>query len=150
LYFADGQEFATGAIVYAYHPASAWETTPRIIVDILIGGLRTSAFVDTGGIYLICSPSIASSLQFHPDDRLFTSRLLIRGQWLHGSLYRMPLTFPASTGYSLTIDTLAFLPDAGDSWFADVPCILGMQGCLERLRFAIDPSYDTFYFGALV
>jgi hypothetical protein len=28
------------------------------------------------------------------------------------------------------------------------PTVIGWRGCLVRLRFAIDPSADTFYFGA--
>ncbi|MBI4531612.1 MAG: hypothetical protein HY709_08815, partial [Candidatus Latescibacteria bacterium] len=27
------------------------------------------------------------------------------------------------------------------------PIVIGWKGCLERLRFAVDPSEDTFYFG---
>jgi hypothetical protein len=30
----------------------------------------------------------------------------------------------------------------------DMPSILGFYGCLERIRMAIDPVTETFYFGS--
>jgi hypothetical protein len=29
----------------------------------------------------------------------------------------------------------------------DLPCFVGMLGCLEAIRFALDPANDLFYFG---
>lgn len=48
-------------------------------------------------------------------------------------------------GESLTLDVTAFLPD--DRW--NLPNMLGLTGCLERIRFAVDPANDLFYFGAI-
>jgi hypothetical protein len=31
-----------------------------------------------------------------------------------------------------------------------MPCILGLYGCLERLRFAVDSHTEQFYFGPAV
>lgn len=64
-------------------------------------------------------------------------------------LQRLPITLPAVEGQGITIDATAFIPAPEVEWNEDLPCILGMQGCLENLRFAVDPNDDTFYFGTL-
>jgi hypothetical protein len=152
LYFADGRPFATGVTVYEYRSVTKYEGFPRIILHVLIGGIETAGFVDTGGVYVLCSPAIARRLQLYPEDGLGAIRLLFRGVSYFGYLHRVPLTFLPERGAPLTIEVTAFVPQlpAGAIWPEEFPCILGMSGCLERLRFAIDPFSDTFYFGELV
>jgi hypothetical protein len=29
------------------------------------------------------------------------------------------------------------------------PMVIGWRGCLERMRFALDPGHDTFFFDEL-
>lgn len=151
LQFSDGEPFATGAAPYAYRPAAPAETTPRIILTVRIGSNETSAFVDTGGVYLLCSPEIVPHLNLDPDQALSAERLLWRNHQLSGKLYRVQLTLLAEQGHSLAIEATAFVPDrtAEVEWSADFPSILGMSYCLERIRFAVDPASDTFYFGGL-
>ena len=62
LQFSTGEPFATGATACTDGPASEQEETPRITRDGLLGNLRTSAFVATGGGYLIYSPPIVATL----------------------------------------------------------------------------------------
>ena len=151
LYFDDGKPFATGSIPYTYRPIREEEASPRIIVNVLIGDLQISAYVDTGGVFLLCAPEVALHLGLEARNGIPTPRLLSRGAWLSGVLYRVSLTLPADQGIALTIDATAFVPEQAphQEWADDFPCILGMSGCLERLRFAIDPVRDTFYFGEL-
>lgn len=46
-------------------------------------------------------------------------------------------------------DAIAFIPKHDEKWESDLPCILGLLGCLEHFRFAVDPMQDMFYFGEL-
>jgi hypothetical protein len=149
LQFTNGEAFATGATLYAYRPVTSKESLPRIILPLLIGNLEVLAFVDTGGVYLLCSPEIAWQLRLYPEDSLGALQMLFRGVSYFGHLHRIPLTFLPHEGALLTVEVTAFVPQqhAGDEWPSEFPCILGMSGCLERLRFAIDPFTDTFYFG---
>ena len=78
LQLPNGESFATGAIDYTYAPATENETTPRITIDVVIGNLRTPAFVDTGGVYLVCSPHVASGLNLSPADALQAVQLIFR------------------------------------------------------------------------
>lgn len=149
LKFADGQTFAAGAISYSYEPVMASEHAPRVILSVLLGELQVSAYVDTGGINFLCSPSVAVELALYPEDSIGTLRLLFRGATYLGHLHRIPLTLQADEGSSLTVEVTAFVPQLppNATWPEEFPCVLGMSGCLERLRFAIDPFTDTFYFG---
>jgi|GEM_PF-409114 len=151
LQFTGGTLFATDAAPYAYLPVTARESAPRVILSIRLGEIETSAFVDTGGVYLLCAPQLAYRLGLNPQDGIPVPPL----QWgrgrFDGALHRVNLTFIAADGDDLSIESTMFVPllKAEEQWPEDFPCILGMQGCLERLRFAVDPSDDTFYFGEL-
>ena len=59
----------------------------------------------------------------------------------------MDLTFMADEGEDVTVEATVFIPKIDPAlWF--LPSFIGWTGCLERLRFAIDPLDETFYFGA--
>jgi hypothetical protein len=61
-----------------------------------------------------------------------------------GSLYRVEVSLPADEGESLGVDATVFVcPD----WPG--PSFLGYQGFLQRIRFAVDPESNTFYFGRI-
>lgn len=61
-----------------------------------------------------------------------------------GYLERLPLSITAESGDSLQIEATCFI---SEDWPG--PPVIGWKGCLERIRFAIDPSLNRFYFGAL-
>lgn len=152
LRFANGQTFASGATSYGYEPVTASEHAPRVILSVLLSELQVSAYIDTGGINFLCSPGVAAEIDLRPEDSIGSLRLLFRGTIYLGHLHRIPLTLQADEGSSLTIEVTAFVPQLppGATWPDEFPCVLGMSGCLERIRFAIDPFTDTFYFGELV
>ncbi len=151
LRFADGTLFATGAAPYAYRPVTARESAPRVVLTVRLGDIETSAFLDTGGVYLLCAPPLARRLGLNPQDGIPTPPLQLGRGRFDGALHRIGLTFIAADGDDLSIESTVFVPllKLGEQWPEDFPCILGMQGCLERLRFAVDPNDDTFYFGEL-
>ncbi|MBI3909931.1 MAG: hypothetical protein HY320_03245 [Armatimonadetes bacterium] len=71
-------------------------------------------------------------------------------EWLHtrfgrvcGRTERIPIRFPAEEGSSVDLEATWFL---SRDW--DGPVVLGWKGCLERVRFGLDPGDDSFYFGA--
>jgi len=149
LNFQDGRSFAQGACPFLYHPATEWDTTPRIIVTVQIEGIRTQTVVDTGGVYLVCDPEMAALLNLDPTSGLGTTKLNIRGHKVPGTLHRLSLTLLAEEGQSLELEATAFVPHLQPAEQWNLPSFMGLTGCLERLRFAVDPATDTFYFGAL-
>jgi hypothetical protein len=149
LIFPDGQPFATGMTAFQYRPATAHETTPRAILDVVVEGVVTRTVVDTGGIYLLCNPRLATRLNLDRAEAISgLQSILFRGMLVHGRLYRMDVTLLADEGADFSFQATAFVPDhqEEESW-GDLPSILGLYGCLERARFAIDPFTETFYFG---
>lgn len=147
LTFADGEPFAIGATHYVYRPATPHETTPRIMVEVEVGSLRFTAFVDTGGVYFLCDPAIARIMNLNSADGLGRESVSVRGRLITGVLHRLPVTMLAEEGEDVTIDATVLVPDDEHLDWDNFPCILGMQGCMERLRFAVEPAAETFYFG---
>jgi hypothetical protein len=151
LQFANGNPFAVGATPYAYRPATDRDASPRVIVTIRLGDILTSAFVDTGGVYLWCPPHLADDLGVNLEDGDPVGPIWSARGRFEGVLLRVPLILLAEEGHSLVIESTVFIPrlKLGEELPEDFPLVLGMQGCLERLRFAVDPNDDTFYFGDL-
>jgi len=150
LYFLDQTPFASGCAAYEYRPAALDDTTPRIMIRVDIEGVVTGAFLDTGSPYMILNPEIAEALHIDIRGGLSQNRLLFRGNWLAGYLHRVNVRFIAEEGENVTVEATVFIPDLlPGQEYGNFPSVIGMNACLERLRFAVDPSQDTFYFGAL-
>jgi len=149
LTFPDGGRFATGITPYQYRPATAYETTPRLLLEVEIDGIQAEAVMDTGGIYLICSPRIDQLFHLETAEAISgVQSILLRGVFVQGRLYRLSLTILAEEGEDATIETTAFVPEPEEAepW-GDLPGFLGLYSCLERAHFAVDPRTERFYFG---
>jgi len=140
---------ATGAISYQDRPATPQENTPQVVLEIAIEGIVAEAIVDTGGVYLLCHPRLARQLDMDASQAVSpVIELLFRGVSLQGRLHRMSLTLLAEVGENLGFEATAFVPEQDEEGWSDMPSILGFYGCLERIRMAIDPVTETFYFGS--
>lgn len=53
------------------------------------------------------------------------------------------------TDLSLEVNATVFVPNLRPNEVWPYPSFLGLSGFLERLRFALDPSENAFYFGAV-
>lgn len=151
LTFLTGEPFTTGAIAYLYRPAHEWEQTSRILVPVEIEGVPVMAVVDTGAPYVVCPPQVAALAGLQPDEEQPVSLLAWHGDHT-GFLFRRSIRFRAEAGEDAIVEATIFVPDAQSASAWDTgrrPFILGMGGCLERLRFAVDPGSDTFYFAGL-
>jgi predicted aspartyl protease len=148
LRFADGRAFATGACPYLDWFSPERRETARIFISVSIGESQTQAMVDTGGVYFVCDPEVAELLDLDTPS-LGNATLLIRGDRCEGSLHRHTVSIVAELGESFEQEVTLFVPRLayGQEWH--LPSILGLQGCLEFLRFAVDPATNTFYFGRL-
>lgn len=98
--------------------------------------------VDTGGHFFIPSREVLAFLQDHLTHSFDTTSLRTAQGRLQGKLYRHRITLIAVAGEDLDIDATVF---ATDDWTG--PSVLGYTGMLERIRFAVDPETNRFYFG---
>lgn len=148
LYLADDRPFATGMIRYLDHIAISPQV-PRLVVRVRLGDHRLEAVVDTGGVYFVCHPELVEWCveEFGPEMGIETMN--IRGYNVDGTLHRVRIALEADKGQNLELGATAFVPRLapGQTW--GLPSYLGLQGCLEFLRFAVDPGENVFYFGAL-
>jgi len=135
---------------YQYRPATPQENTPLVVLAIAIEGIVVEAIVDTGGVYLLCHPRLARQLDIDASQAVSpVIELLFRGVFLQGRLHRLSLTLLAEAGENLGFEATAFVPEQyEEEGWGDMPSILGFYGCLERIRMAIDPVTETFYFGS--
>jgi len=147
LLFQDGEPFATGVQPCLFRPATASDASKRLLIEVEIQGQRTLAMVDTGAPYVICDPSIARRIGVDPEAALIKTRLFIRGYWVNGGIHRLDVTLRAAEGEQLTISTTAFVPDLENDQWPGLPCVIGLEGCLEWIRFAVDTVNNNFYFG---
>jgi hypothetical protein len=150
LFFSDNSTFACGAVRYNYRSAVQGDQTARILIPVGIESILTYAVVDTGGSYIVCAPEIAYQLDLDANASLDKVVLEIRGNRVHGHLHRLMLTLMADEGEgeSIEVDATAFVPDPGsEEWPANLPSFIGLSGCIERMRIAIDPHTEMFYFG---
>jgi len=148
LNFADGQPFAIGSVSY-FMGEPGEQAAGRLLLRIAVEGQWLIAAVDTGGHYLVCQPGLADALDPHLTDPLEEITLEIRGLKYRGTLYLLSVEIPASQGENLVVPATVFIPKLahGQVWL--LPSFVGFAGVLDRLRFAVDPAADTFYFGPL-
>ena len=150
LYFQGNIPFATGVMDYEFRPIPPDKINTRILLCVIVEGVPAITVLDTGAPYYIIAPAIANQLGFDPYDSLEQTNITIRGIRFFGSLHRVDVELTALEGESTTFQATAFVPnpDREERW-GDLPSFLGIESCLERIRFALDPSETRFYFGAL-
>jgi predicted aspartyl protease len=151
LVFHDGQKFATGSVPYSYRPETERQDIPKLFLQVQIEGQYIEALVDTGAQFFICPPDVAKLLKLQEMNSSTTEALRIRGVRIEGTLHRVTLTLLAEEGESLSVEVTAFVPKTSEEYKLEgpIPSFLGLFCCLERLRFAVDPSTETFYFGSI-
>lgn len=145
---ASGVPFATGEASWTAAYALDGDRLTRLFVQVKIEDQPASAVVDTGGAYLIVDPEVAANLRLERDRAIDRDRVVIRGLACNGDVHRVLVTFLATAGEPLSFEATAFVPELADGETWPLPSYLGWQGCLDRIRFAIDPVDEVVYFGA--
>jgi aspartyl protease len=102
------------------------------------------ALLDTASQWCILSAWVASSLGFDLEAASPEARLSTRFGELRGRLERIPVYFVAEEGESVEVEATWFLSEGCIG-----PPVIGWKGCLERVRFALDPGEEQFYFAEL-
>jgi hypothetical protein len=142
-----GVTFATGVARFrdsagrGVKPADA-----RIYLQVLLGELSfpVDAMVDTATPWCIFDPSIDEKVLAGfeiIEEPVFLQTRLGRYQ---GTLYQGSLKILADEGDSLDVEATLFLsPDWPGGNF------IGYLGLLQKIRFAVDPHRNRFYFSSL-
>lgn len=115
----------------------------RLLVGIpcRVGDLEapTTALLDTASEWCVLGAGLVDILPAAgPPDTV----MLTRFGALAGTLERLDLTLIADDGQKLRVDATWFV---SEEWPG--PTVIGWRGALERIRFAVDPVEEHFYFG---
>lgn len=142
--------FASAVTYYTDHYPGL-EENARIVLSITLeGNLTTEAIVDTGAPWVVIDPELADELGL--DNAYEPERTLnIRGVNYAGSLHRIGICLQAEniSESNPEIIATAFVPmlSAGEQW--GLPNFIGLDGFLSRIRFAIDPEDNAFYYNPI-
>jgi hypothetical protein len=140
-----GKSFTTGRARFRDQAPGASEATAKIFVKIelpppLEGTLL--AQVDSGAAYSMLDVEVAEALGLL-DGGGEPARIHTRQGSIPGRLERVPLILVADEGDSLEVEATFFV---SREWSGKT--FLGYTGFLDRLRIALDPRVNDFYFGA--
>ena len=105
------------------------------------GRVRVYALLDTASEWCLLPATIAVKLGYELEPAPGVPPLHTRFGLLFGQLERIPLVFPADEGTDLEITATFFLCE---DWLG--PAVIGWRGCLERMRFALNPTEEIFHF----
>lgn len=150
LHFSDSTAFSSGACRYLARTAARGNLWERPFLTVSIGDNSFDAAVDTGGFFLILDPDLAREFGIDPKEGCEFGGLELRGSSYKGKLHRVPIVLHAEQGESLEVEVTAFVPVGP----YNAPNFLGWPLCLEKFRFAFEPSASDpregwFHFGAL-
>ena len=116
------------------------ETVPRIVITVILEGREIPALVDTGASQCVVSWTVAEALATVEDCEV--QFRAVGGNIHHGLLFPITINFPADQGEAVTLDVTAW---SAETFYG--PNLIGYGGVLERLRIAIDPATNRFFFG---
>ncbi len=98
------------------------------------------ALLDSAAAWPICRKELRDNLGLVGRDSLERVILSTRFGRIRGYLDRCRITLVSEFGSELSIDgTVVF----SEEW--EGPNVIGWNGCLERIRFALDPSLDMIF-----
>jgi hypothetical protein len=136
----------TGVSRYADSGDRVPVAEPRIYLEVKPGLFQGTVFamVDTAAPWCIFEPRVGEFVRESFDEVSENVSLSTRLGTFGGRLYRGPLIVPALEGEPLDVEGTVFVsPD----WRG--PNFVGYQGLLQRIRFAVDPEANLFYFGRI-
>ncbi len=141
----DGDRFSIGRSFFADQPPGAEPPTAKIFVKIEPGslGMPILAQLDTGSAWSILDPEVANELSLLNGGGV-PAEMSTRLGHVRGWLERTVIELVADEGDALSVEATVFVsPDWRGGNF------IGYSGLLERIRFAVDPSDNSFYFGPI-
>lgn len=144
--YRNGNEFASGRARFLDRAPGFNEVTGKIFIRVVPQplGVELIAQLDTGSPWLVFDPEVFRALGLldgnGPRETLGT-----RFGPKQGRLERINITIVADVGHALDVEATAFVCEEWPRGFNFV----GYSGVLERVRFALDPEANDFYFGMI-
>lgn len=142
--------FAQG--VMRYFDSYSNEKTARIVLNVYLANYPEpiSVIADTAAPWCILNPFIFEKVAHYAESMyMLDLPLNIRGLNYTGQLYQLPMRLEALVGEPLDVVGTVFIPNlsSNEEWL--YPNFIGLDGFLNRIRFAVDPANNLFFFGEL-
>ena len=142
--------FVTGGIYYSDHYLGDQRQNRMVLSvapEIRIAE-DTEMIVDSGSPWCLLNPELYEAWGLEAEAEHEPKHALwIRGtRWL-GQLTRTNLVLKADFGESLIVTATFFVPAIQSFAIWNYPNFLGLDGFLNRIRYAVDPAENVFYFG---
>ena len=139
----DGSAFATGMSSYLDQDQRHPSETARVLVEVEFDGETVLALLDTGASWSVLNAEFAQELGLFEQDGE-SATISSRVGEIKGKLVTATTTLVAEEGESIEVESTVFV---SSEW--PEGNFIGYSGLLERIRFAIDPGSNSFFFGAL-
>jgi hypothetical protein len=143
-------DFAAGVTFYENLFPGDSEDKVRLVIYAMVAENLTPFIVDTGAPWCVLDPKLARLLIANRQtDHIEDITYIVRRTSYRGALFRLDLGFmDEPTGDLTVVEATVFVPSLQleDEWRE--PNFIGLKGCLERMRFAVDPAESAFYFDA--
>jgi len=144
LWLRDRKAFACGCAGFRGQALGAQEPTDKIFVEIEFQDLPNDSWlaqIDTAAAYSMLEVEIAEMLKIL-DGAGQPASISTRHGTIRGRLERIPVSLVAEEGEPLDFEA-TFL--VSRDWPAKT--FIGYTGFLDRIRIALDPQANLFYFG---
>lgn len=140
----NGTPFCAGRSRYTDKADGADAETAKIFIKVVFDSLESPilAQLDTGAAWSILNKEIASELSLL-DGTGQPIKISTRLGAFRGRLERTLIEIVADDGDALSVEATVFV---SSDWPGHN--FIGYSGLLERVKFAIDPSDNYFYFGS--
>ena len=137
----DGSVFATGMSSYLDEGPGHPGMTAGIHVRVKFEGVAVIALLDTGASWSVLRADLAQELgllEQEGEPLTLSSRV----GTIDGQLVSARIALLADDGESVELDSTVFV---SRDWPAGN--FIGYSGLLERIKFAVDPGDNRFFFG---
>ncbi|MBN2366249.1 MAG: hypothetical protein JXL67_08770 [Calditrichaeota bacterium] len=140
----DGSYWNTGSCqFYSDYPYGSFNLLVAIQFSLGKSFPKVPGLLDTASRWVVFSREFLESMGIPFIEQNSTvEKMHTRFGLIEGFIDRLSLEIVADKGNSISIDSTCFI---SQDWPG--PPVIGWKGCLERIRFALDPSVDRFYFG---
>jgi len=143
--------FAVGSTIYEDH-YPGYGSQNHIVITLTPSqdeSLSIRAIVDTGAKWCIIDPVIAEDWEKHFFNIYDPHEIVkIRGNEFKGIIAHANIALnAASSGNDLVLTARFFIPHLESHQIYAMPNFIGLDGMLNYMRFAIDPSENVIYFG---
>lgn len=146
--YRDESEFAFGAVKFLDESPNTPRPNAKVFVSVEFSGdgleIPVLCLLDTGADWSVLNWEVAQMLGCHKHPPLDEIKYDTRHGTIKGELVRVPYRIRASKGRNLEGEATFFV---SEDWPMNEASVLGYNGFLQHLNFALSPTENQFYFG---